>query len=165
MRSLVSAPLRAAALLGLLGLLAALAARGLAQEEAPAARRVKVTVVVILASEKSDNVDPDLKCIAAEVRKRNPQLKGFRLRSMTCRSLAVDEASAFPTIKGETAQVVVRQSMDKTRKVELAVTPPCQGEIVYRTVCGKFLPIVTRCRSADHERLILAIRVQPCPGK
>jgi hypothetical protein len=157
--------LRAAALLGLLAALTALAAASLAQEEPAPPRRVKVTVVVILASEKGDMVDPRLKCVAAEVRKRDPQLKSFRVQSMTRRSLAVNESSSFPTIKGETTQVVIRQAMDRSKKVELAVTPPCQGEIEYRTVCGKFLPIVTRCYNQQHERLILAIQVQPCHGK
>jgi hypothetical protein len=157
--------LRAAALVGLLGPLAGLAAMTCGQEGAPMGHKVKVTVVAILASDKGDKVDARLKCIADEVRKLDPQLKAFRVGSMTCRSLAVNEASAFPTVKGETALVVIRQAMDKSKKVELAVTPPCQGEIVYRTVCGKFLPIITRCQNKKGERLILAIRVQPCPGK
>ena len=160
----MSASLRAAAQLGLLAAATALAAASLAQEGSAPARRVKVTVVVILASETSDKVDPRLACIAGEVRKRDPQLKGFRVERMECRSLAVNESFSFKTVKGESAQVVIRRAMDKSKKVELAVTPPCQGEIVYRTVCGKFLPIVTRCWNDAHERLILAVSVKPCHG-
>jgi hypothetical protein len=33
------------------------------------------------------------------------------------------------------------------------------------TICDKFLPIVTRYRTTNKELLILAVRVQPCPGK
>jgi hypothetical protein len=161
----VSATLRAAALVALLGPLAGLAAVGVGQQSAPPARRVKVTIVVIFASEKGDRIDPRLKCIAAEVQKRNPQLKGFRVGSMECRSLAVGDAISVAPVKGETTQVVVRQAMDRTKKVELAVAPPCQGEFVYRTVCGKFFPVITRCLNDKQERLILAIRVQPCHGK
>jgi hypothetical protein len=164
------------------------------------AKKVKVTVVVILATDRCQEVDPRLKLIAAEVQKVYPDLKGFTLSSMTCKSLAVDEKSVFALVGDKTAVVVVHQAADpKTNKVSLGVTPPEQGEIVYRTVCGKFLPIVTRCRSCEHispayvvralgsasgpgsaapaigacvalsgkarERLILAIRVQPCNGK
>jgi hypothetical protein len=158
----VSALLRAA---GPLALTAALTVTALGQPESAPPRHVKVTLVVILASEKGDKVEPLLKRIAEQVRKRDPQLKSFRVGSMTRKSLAVNETATFPVMKGESAQVVIRQSADGSNHVELAVTPPCQGEIVYRTVCGKFLPIVTRCRNDKHERLILAIRVQPCHGK
>jgi hypothetical protein len=47
----------------------------------------------------------------------------------------------------------------------LAVTPPLQGEIVYGCACGKFLPIITRFQTRDGERLILAVRVEPCHRK
>ena len=33
--------------------------------------------------------------------------------------------------------------------------------IAYRTVPGKFLPIVTRYQTKDHQRLIFALRVDP----
>jgi len=128
-------------------------------------KRVKVTVVTILATDKSDEVDPRLKGIAAEVRKMDPQLKGFKLVSMANKSLAVDEKASFPLVEEQTAQVVIRHSADPNNRVSLAVTPPWQGEITYRAVCGKFLPIVTRYQAKGKERLILAVRVQPCNGK
>jgi hypothetical protein len=148
-----------------LGLAAAVASVAPAQEESAPSKRVRVTLVVILACEKGDMVDPALKCIAAEVRRRDPQLKCFRQDSMRQRSLAVNQLTSFMLPGGKTAQVVVKQAADKNQRVELAITPPCGGEIVYRTVCGKFLPIVTRCQTADKERIILAVRVQPCNGK
>jgi hypothetical protein len=135
-----------------------------AQEPAPA-KRVKVTLVVVLATEKGDKVDARVKCIADEVRKRDPQLTNFELHMMRSASLAVDQAEVFPIVEEATARVVVHRSADNQNKVELAVTAPRQGEIVYRTVCGKFLPIVTRYQTKNGERLILAIRVQPCNGK
>lgn len=182
-------------LFGWLALMTGLAAPARPQE----APKVKVTVVVILANDRSTEVDPRLKLIAAEVQKCTPSLTGFTLASMTSKSLAVDEKAAFPVNGDKSVVVVVQQAADKSNKVCLAVTPPQQGEIVYRTVCGKFLPIVTRCQSCEHippayivralgsasapcstapilgaafalsgktrERLILAIRVQPCNGK
>ena len=134
----------------------------LAKEPAP---RVKVTVVEILANDRDDEVDPRLKCVAEEVRKLNPQLKGFKLMSMASRSLRADEKTEFSLVEGQVAQVVIRQLADEHNKVSLAITPPRQGEIVYRATCGKFLPIVTRFMTRDNERLILAVRVQPCQGK
>jgi hypothetical protein len=126
--------------------------------------KVKVTLVVILASEEGNTIDPKLAAIAKEVQQLNPGLKSFRLKTMTSRSLAPGEKSNFPLIDDKTAQVIVQHGADKNNKVALAIIPPDQGEIVYRTVCGKFLPIVTRCQTKGKERLILAVRVQPCQG-
>jgi hypothetical protein len=133
--------------------------------------KVKVTLVVILASEEGDKIDHRLKAIASEVQKRNPNLKSFRLKEMTSQSLDADEKTSFRLVEGKTAQVVVKNGADKDNRVVLAVTAPDQGEIVYRAVCGKFLPIVTRCQThptagdQPRERLILAIRVEPCQGE
>jgi hypothetical protein len=129
------------------------------------AGKIKVTVVVILASDRPGEVDPRLKCIADEVRKKDPSLQSFHLASMTCRSLAANEEAAFKLVEDQSAQVVVHHGADGENRVSLAVTPPRQGEIVYRTVCGKFLPIVTRYQTKNRDRLILAVRVQPCTGK
>ncbi len=161
-------------------------------------KKVQVTVVVIRASDRDDGVDPLLKCIAEEVQKHNPSLRSFSLASMGCKSLAVDEKTSFPLVEGRKADVVVHTCADKHNRVCLAITPPLQREIAYRTVCGKFLPIVTRYQtrprvppqavalalgsltaprlppvvapgllleSRYRERLILAVRVQPCNGK
>ncbi len=124
--------------------------------------KIKITLVVILASEEGNTIDPRLKAIAEEVRKLNPNLKSFQLKTMTCKSLQPGEKGIFPLIDEKTAQVIVKHGADKDNKVGLAITPPDQGEIVYRTVCGKFLPIVTRCNTKCKNRLILAVRVQPC---
>jgi hypothetical protein len=128
-------------------------------------KRVKVTVVTILATPRNNDVDPRLKGIAEEVQKMSPQLTGFRLVSMASKSLAVDEKASFPLVENQVVQVVIRHSADKYNRVSLAVTPPQQGEIVYRSACGKFLPIVTRYQTLPKERLIVAVRVQPCNGK
>jgi hypothetical protein len=133
-------------LLGPLAALAVLAGPAAAQP----GKKIKVTVVVILASERSDFVDPRLKCIGDEVRKQNPSLRGFTLYSMACRSVAADEKVALPLVEGVTADVVVHCCADQNKRVTLAVTPPLQGEILYRTVCGKFLPIITRFQTQEY---------------
>lgn len=76
--------------------------------------------------------------------KLNPGLKSFELKTMTCRSLKPGVKAEFELPDGEKARVIVKHAADAQNRVGLAIKPPCQGEIVYRTVCGKFLPIVTR---------------------
>jgi len=129
------------------------------------AKKIKVTIVVILASETGSEVDKQLKGIAEEVRKLNPSLTNFKLKSWEAKSLAPDEKASFKLVDDKTAMVVVKHGADNENRVGLAVTAPGQSEIVYRCACGKFLPIVTRCQTKSNERLILAIRVQPCNGK
>ena len=124
--------------------------------------KVKVTFVVILATEEGNAIDKGLKDIAQEVRRLNPNLTSFRLKTMTSKSLPPEEKVTFDTVEDKAAQITVRHGADKENRVSLAVKAPDQGEIVYRTVCGKFLPIVTRYHTKSKERLILAIRVQPC---
>jgi hypothetical protein len=124
--------------------------------------KVKVTVVVILASEEGKTIDKQLKLIAQEVQEKNPSLKSFKLERMTDKSLKPDEKAAFTLVDGKSAQILVKHGADANNKVSLAITVPDQGEIVYKTVCGKFLPIVTRYQTKSKERLIVAIRVQPC---
>lgn len=165
----------------------------------PLPKKVKVTVVVVLASDRCTYVDPRLQCIADEVRKKDETLTGFSMPSMAWKSVDVNEKVRFPLIEGREVEVVVHACVDKQNRICLAVTPPMQSEIVYRVVCGKFLPIVTRCytqekipprvvaaafglcamprggspevaalllaQSKTRDRLILAIRVQPCNGK
>lgn len=111
--------------------------------------KVKVTVVVILASERCPFIDPLLKNVANEIQNADPSLTGFRLISMTQRTLTVDKKSLFPCVEDCTVEVVIHQCPDKADKVCLAVTAPLQGEIVYRCVCGKFLPIITRYQTRE----------------
>jgi hypothetical protein len=161
--------------------------------------KVNVTVVVILASDRCPFIDPRLTAIAAEIQKGDRSLTGFMLLSMTQQSLPVDQKATFRCVDDCKLDVVVHHCPDKMNKVCLAVTAPEQSEIIYRCVCGKFLPIVTRYLTAEkvppvhlavavgylcarkpiqqllaletvergrgRYRLILAIRVQPCPGK
>lgn len=137
-------------------------------------KKVSVTVVVVLASETGNSVDRRLTAIAEEIRKREPKLTSFRLARMESRSLAVDEPCSFKLVDKQQARITVKQHnfLESSKnpevsadKVVLSVEAPEQGEIVYRSKCGKFLPIVTRFQTAKRERLILALRVQPCNGE
>jgi hypothetical protein len=126
------------------------------------AEDVQVTVLVILASETDAKVDPRLQCVAQQVRKNYPELKGFRLEEILRKSLPVGKKDTFVLIGNQKATVVVQHGCDKEDKVGLSVKVPNFGELEYKTCCGKFLALVTDHRTKDKERLIVAVRVQPC---
>jgi hypothetical protein len=127
-------------------------------------KKIKITLVVILASEDEGTIDPRLKTIAAEVQKLNPKLKSFCLKTMQSKSVKPNEKVLWPLVEEKEAVMTVKQVADGENLIRLTVTAPSMGEIEYQTVCGKFLPIVTRFHTKDRARLILAIRVQPCRG-
>jgi hypothetical protein len=107
------------------------------------ASKVNVTVVVILASERCQFIDPLLKNLAKEVQKKDAKLTGFTLVSMTEMSLEANVPAAFPCVEGTVVAVNVHHCGDKENKICLGVTAPLQNEFVYKTVCDKFLPIMT----------------------
>ena len=148
----------------LLGLLLPLGAvAGLSacpDEKAP----IKVTLVLILATEEGNTIDPRLKAIAEEVQKLNPNLKSFTLKSMQSKSLKPGDKVSMPLVEDRKVDLKVNSGADKDNRVRLSIFAPNMGEIEYQSVCGKFLPIVTRCKTKQNERLILAVRVQPCRG-
>jgi hypothetical protein len=127
--------------------------------------KVRVCVVVILATEGDNKVDKRLEQIAGEVRKMHPKLTGFRFEKVCCKSLAIGEKDQFELLDDQAAAVTVQRGADKNDKVRLKVRPPRMGEITYSTACGKFLPIVTPYRNKANDLLIIAVRVQPCHGK
>ena len=126
---------------------------------------IKVTLVLILASEEGDTIDPRLKAIAQEIQKGNPKLKSFALKSMQSQSFKPGEKFSLPLVENKKVEMLIKHGADKENRVSLSLFGPSMGEIEYQTVCGKFLPIVTPCKTADNERIILAIRVQPCRGE
>ena len=139
-----------------------MAACALAAAPCGDAEEVKVTVAVILATDRSNEVARELKGIAQEVQKKYPHLLGLRLEEITCKSVTVGKSEKFALVDDEVATVLVRHAADSKNRVGLTVKPPLQGEIQYTTCCGKFLPIVTRYETKGRERLIIAVRVQPC---
>ncbi|MFM7149248.1 MAG: hypothetical protein ACKO23_05355 [Gemmataceae bacterium] len=133
-------------------------------KDAPATR-VRVSVLVVLASEKNAETDKKLEEIAREVRKTHPRLKGFRMVSLSCKSLPVGRGDSFDLVEDQKAEITVERAADKEDRVRLKVEPPQMGAITYSAPCGKFLPILTRTRTANNEQVLIAIRVQPCQGK
>jgi hypothetical protein len=133
----------------------------------PPSSEVKVTVVAILASEDGQ-VDPRLKDIAREIRKsdeikkRQPQLTGFRLAKMTCKPVAIRGSESFELVADQQASITVMKPTDKENRVQLKISPPTVGDITYTTVCNKFVPFITSYQTSNRELLIIAVRVQPC---
>ncbi|MFQ3651177.1 MAG: hypothetical protein SNJ75_12655 [Gemmataceae bacterium] len=128
----------------------------------PNDKQVRVSVIVILASETDSATDPKLESLAAEIRKTKAELKGFRLLKMACKSLPLGKADEFDLIEDQRATIKIKSTADKMDRVRLEVSPPSMGKITYSTPCGKFLPIVTPFKTKKGEHLLLAIRVQPC---
>jgi hypothetical protein len=130
--------------------------------------KVKVCLVTVLASQRHNKVDERLTEIAEKVQKEKPKLKlrGFKLVDMTCNSLAPGEEWVVKLIEGQEAQVVIDKSADKNKCVVLRVKAPLlKGQVKYRTVCNKFLPIITGFTNKKGDVLILAVMVKPCRGK
>jgi hypothetical protein len=127
------------------------------------AEEVTVSIVAILAS-KDEKIDPRLKCVAREVQKVDRQWTGFKVARMTCKPIGVGSTERFALVDDQVAIVTVEQAADKDNRIQVKVAPPMLGEITYSTCCGKFLPIITRHRTANDELLIIAVRVQPCKG-
>lgn len=126
---------------------------------------VQVSVIAILATERNNQVDPKLKCIAREVQKTNKKLTGFQLATTSAKPLAVGVRETFEVVGDQKVVVTVKESADEKNRVQLKVGPPLMGEITYDTCCGKFLPIVTPFRTKNNDLLIIAVRVQPCRHK
>jgi hypothetical protein len=126
------------------------------------AENVQVTVLVILASDQETKADPRLQCVAQQVRKKHPELKGFRVEEILHEALPVGKKKTFELIDGQKATVKVLHGCDEEERIGLTVTVKGFGEMDYKCCCGKFLPLMTDYRTKDKERLLVAIRVQPC---
>jgi hypothetical protein len=146
--------------------LVALAVTALLLTAAPAARsdedvRVSVSVVAILATGEK-KVDPEVEAIATEVRKKYPNLTGFRLARMSCLPVVVGKEETFQLEDDQVAVVGVQNSSNKNHPYRVAVKPPGLKEITYSTCCGKYFPIVTPYLTrAKKEQLIIAVMVNP----
>lgn len=125
-------------------------------------KTVDVALVAILASDRSDKIDPKLACIAREVRKTHKKLTGFRMETLARKSLTIGSKSIFEVVGSQKVGITVQHGADKKNRVEVKVAPPGMGEITYDICCGKFLPIVTEVRTKDNELLILAVCIRPC---
>jgi hypothetical protein len=121
---------------------------------------VKVTIVLILATEKDEGIDCELKEIAKAIQRKHPHLKSFRLEEMSRKHIPVGKSETFPLIEKQVVTVAIRHATDEKGQVGIAIRAPMAAkEIDYTTCCSKYLPIVTKYRTTEHEYLILAISI------
>jgi hypothetical protein len=128
-------------------------------------RPVKVTVLVVLATAEGQAIEPKLRSLAVEVRKREPNLSSFKHQKTIARSIVNQDTVDLEVLAKQILRVKVEQPRYPDGRVKLTIRPPGLGEITYECVCGKYFPVVTPHVTANGERLILAIMATPCLGK
>jgi hypothetical protein len=126
---------------------------------------IRVSVLAILATDKNDNIDPKLECIAKEVQKHDPKLTGFRIANMTTKSLPIGGKDDFDLCGDQCLHVAVEKKGDEEGRIQMKITPPQMGDITYTTTCGKFFPVMTPFRNKEGELLIIGVRIKTCNDK
>jgi hypothetical protein len=126
---------------------------------------VRVTVVVVLASATSDKVDPKLRELAKEVRKRDDTLTGFQIAASHAQSIAVGDSAVFQLVDKKELKLKVEKPKDDNGRVGLTIKPPELGEITYTCTCDKFFPVVTPYKTKAGETLIVVVMAKPCTQK
>src|SRR5688572_11453345 len=101
----------------LLAALVAAEAAACGEEKKKQPRQVRVSVVVILASEKGNQIDKKLEGVAKEVQKVHPELTSFELVRLSCRSLQIDKLEKFDLVDAQKADVTILQAVDKEGRV------------------------------------------------
>jgi hypothetical protein len=123
---------------------------------------VDVAVIAILASERSDKIDPRLACIAKQIREKNKELTGFQIATISRKPLVIGTQEKFDLVGEQNVAVTVLKGADDKNCVQLKIAPPRMGEITYDTCCGKFMPLFTKYRTKNNELLIIAVSVRTC---
>jgi hypothetical protein len=144
--------------------LAVLALLAPAAQTCEGEKKVQVTVVAILAGTQEDGkIDERVHRLAEQVQKKHPELKSFRVGQTSRKPVTTTQRTVFPLVDKEVVEVtLVECTNPQERKYCLTIKAPLYGEITYTTCCDKYFPIVTRYRTRDKERLIIAIMVEPC---
>jgi hypothetical protein len=128
----------------------------------PAEDPVRVTVVVVLATDKNDTVDKRLVDLAREVQKRNEALTGFRIKATEAKSIPIGDGHTFELVEKQVLRARVERSKDDDNRISLTIKPPGLDKITYHCTCGKFFPVVTPHTTRDGEVLIIAVMAKPC---
>ena len=126
---------------------------------------VRVTVVVVLATDGHAKVDPKLADLAKQVRKRDETLTGFVLGPAEAKSIPVGGSHTFELVDGQELKVTVTRGKGADGKISLTIKPPGLENVTYGCACDKFFPVVTPHRTKKDEVLIIAVRAKPCTQK
>ncbi len=125
---------------------------------------IEVKVVAVLASSEHTKIDPRLKGLAPELKKKDASWTGFEVDFQSKKSLKIGETATFPLVEKIDVTITLK-GRDEEGHVTILVKPPTLGDISYSCCCSKFFPIVTRHETKDKKRLVIAIMVQPCQKK
>lgn len=128
----------------------------------PSGDPVRVTVVVVLATDANNEVDPALVELAKAARKRDPSLKGFRVHATEAKSIAVGDSATVALVDKEELKITVTRPKGEDGRIALTLKAPGLEKFVYGCVCDKFFPIATPYRTAKGEVLIIAVMAKPC---
>jgi len=126
---------------------------------------VKVTVVVVLATDANKVVDPKLVELARQLRRRDPKLTGLRLVTTEVKSIPVGESATIPLVDKQELKVRVEAGKDANGRVSQTINAPDVPEFGYACKCGKFFPVVTGYQTAKGEQLVIAVMGKPADGK
>jgi hypothetical protein len=131
----------------------------------PPEERVKVTVAAILAS-GDGKVDPKLKCVAEQVRKTHPELKGFQVGQSTMHSIGLGGTEKFKLVDDQEASVLVKRCKDCPERFCLEIkSKALVGGMTYTSVCGKYFPLFTGYKTKEGQQLLIVVKVECCDGK
>jgi hypothetical protein len=123
---------------------------------------VRVTVVVVLATDQNTTVDPKLVDLAKEVQKRDETLTGFKIKATEAKSIPIGDGHCFELLEKQVLKVRVERSRDADGRINLTIRPPGLEHITYHCTCGKFFPVVTPFQTKGGEVLIIAVMAKPC---
>jgi hypothetical protein len=126
----------------------------------------RVTVVAILGSDRHSEIDPKLKNIADQLKKRDPSLTGWKIDRTTVKTLKLNEKEKFPLVGDVNADVAVLGAQDADKKIRLNIKAPHAGEVTGGITAEKFFPVWTRYQTdKDKQRLVFAVMVKQVPSK
>jgi hypothetical protein len=123
---------------------------------------VRVTVVVVLATDADAKVDPKLVELAKEVQKRDETLTGFVIHAAEAKPVPVGGSHTFALVEKQELKVTVTRAKDADGRVSLTIKPPGLENVTYGCACDKFFPVVTPHRTKDGRVLIVAVMAKPC---
>jgi hypothetical protein len=126
---------------------------------------IQIVVLVILGTDKNEIVHERLPEIAAEIRKKDPQLTGFDLHKTFNKAIRLGENVDLELIGEAKAQLIINEKTDDEGRLTVTVKLPKLEEITYACTCGKFFPIITNQYTSDKRRVIIAVMAKPCKKK
>jgi len=123
---------------------------------------VRVTVVIVLASETDKKVDRALVNLAKAVQNRDPKLVGFRVHATAEKSIAVGASATIALVEKQELKVTVTRPKGEDGRIALTLSAPGVDFVTYGCACDKFFPIATDYRTKKGELVVVAIMAKPC---